>query len=139
MNIPTHTSDVIKFLNFLQVSNYIFQLLHSNTDEEIESSLFVINQIYSHNTRSNNHMQVYTILSANRSKTKYCVLHNGMITWNFLPDVFKVNSSFSTFKCKVQNFYQENFQELFVLSATKITFFLTCVHLLLFKCNCFRF
>ena len=27
----------------------------------------------------------------NRSKTKHCVLHIGMITWNSLPDVFKVN------------------------------------------------
>ena len=31
-----------------------------------------------------------SILRANRSKTKYCVLHNGMIAWNSLPDVFKV-------------------------------------------------
>ena len=29
----------------LQVSNYIFQLLHSNIDEEIESSLLINNQI----------------------------------------------------------------------------------------------
>ena len=32
-----------------------------------------------------------SILRANRSKTKYCVLHYGMITWNSLPDIFKVN------------------------------------------------
>ena len=35
----------------LQVSNYIFQLVHSKIDEEIESSLLVNNQIHSHNTR----------------------------------------------------------------------------------------
>ena len=65
----------------LQVSNYIFQSLHSNIDEEIESSLLVNNQIHSHNTRSNNRM---SILRMNRSNTKYSVLHNGMITWNYL-------------------------------------------------------
>ena len=58
----------------LQVSNYIFQLLHSNIDEEIVSSLLVNNQTRSHNTSgfrdyagSNNHM---SILSLNKSKTK---------------------------------------------------------------------
>ena len=86
MNIPTHTSNVTKYSDFLisiyklQVSNYIFQLLHSNIDEEIESSLCINNQIPSHNTRTNNQM---SILRVNRSKTKHCVLHNGMITWNF--------------------------------------------------------
>ena len=43
-------SDQYKF----QVSNYIFQVLHSNIDEEIVSSLLINNQIHSHNTRSNN-------------------------------------------------------------------------------------
>ena len=31
----------------LQVSNYIFQVLHSNIDEEIKSSLLINNQIHS--------------------------------------------------------------------------------------------
>ena len=75
----------------LQVSNYVFQVLHSNIDEEIKSSLHINNQIHSHNTRTNNQM---SILRVNRSKTKHCVLHNGMITWNSLPDMFKVNVSF---------------------------------------------
>ena len=61
----------------LQVSNYIFQVLHSNIDEDIESNLLVNNQIHNHNTRTNNQM---SILRVNRSKTKYCVFHNGMIT-----------------------------------------------------------
>ena len=34
----------------LQVSNYIFQVLQSNIDEEIKSSLLINNQIHSHNT-----------------------------------------------------------------------------------------
>ena len=46
----------------------------------------VNNQIHSHNTRTNNQM---SILCMNRSKTKYCVLHNGKIIWNSLPDIFK--------------------------------------------------
>ena len=56
----------------LQVSNYIFQLshsLHSNIDEEIESSLLINNQIHSHDTKTNNQM---SILCMNRSKTKHC-------------------------------------------------------------------
>ena len=85
----------------LQVSNYILQLLHYNIDEKIESCLLVNNQIRIHNTNSNNHM---CILLVTRSNTKYCVLHNGMITWISLPDVFKANISFSMFKSKVRNF-----------------------------------
>ena len=85
----------------LQASNYIFQVLHSNIDEEMESSLLINNQIHSNNTTTNNHM---SILRVNRSKTKHCVLHNGMITWNYVPDIFKVNVSFSMFKSRVQNF-----------------------------------
>ena len=75
MNIPTQTSNVTRYSNFLisqyklQVSNYIFQVLHSNIDEEIKSSLLINNQIHSHNTRNNNQM---SILSVNRSKTKQC-------------------------------------------------------------------
>ena len=48
-----------------------------------------------------------SILSVNRSKTKYCVPHNGMIISNSLPDVLKVNLSISMFKSKVRNLYQE--------------------------------
>ena len=90
----------------LQVSNYVFQVLHSNIDEETESSLLINNQTHSHNTRTNYQM---SILPVNRSKTKHCVFHNGMITWNSLPDIFKVNVSFSMFKSKVQDFYLEKY------------------------------
>ena len=45
----------------LQVSNYIFQVLHYNIDEEIESSLLVNNQIHSHNTRTNNQMSILRV------------------------------------------------------------------------------
>ena len=90
----------------LQVSNYIFQLLYSNIDEEIESSLLINKQINSHNERTNNQM---SNLRLNRTKTKHCVLHDGMITWNSLPDVFKVNVSFLMFRSKVRNFYLEKY------------------------------
>ena len=62
----------------LLVSNSVFQVLHSNIDEELKSSLLVNNQIHSHNTKTNNHMSILRLI---RSKTKPCVLHNGMITW----------------------------------------------------------
>ena len=109
MNIPTHTSNVTKYSKLSDHSSsfeLIFKLLHYNIDEEIESSLLIYNQINSHNTRTNNQM---SILRVNRSKTKLCVLHNGMITWNSLPDIFKVNVSFSMFKRKVRNFYLEKY------------------------------
>ena len=56
-------------------------------------------------------------------KQKYCVLHNIMITWNLLPDVFKVNFFFSMFKSKVRIFYVEKDYKIFILSATMMTFF----------------
>ena len=90
----------------LQVSNYIFQLLRSNIDEEIESGLLVNNQIHSHSARTNNQK---SILRVNRLKIKYCVLHNGRITWNSLPDVIKVNLSFSMFNSKARNLYLEKY------------------------------
>ena len=46
-----------------------------------------------------------SIVRVNGSKTKYCVLHNGMITWNSIPDVFKVNVSFLMFESYIRNFY----------------------------------
>ena len=64
-----------------------------------------------------------SILRMNRSKTKHCVLRNGMITWNSLPDIFKVNVSFSMFKSKVQKFYLEKYWKILMLSATMIAFF----------------
>ena len=90
MNILTHTSNVTKSLN-LQALNNAFKLLHFNVGEEIESRLLVNNQIHGHNTRSNNQM---SILRVNRSKTKYCVLHSGMTTCNYLPDVLKSTHPF---------------------------------------------
>ena len=66
--------------------NYIFQLLHSSIDEE--RSLLVNNQIYSQNT-SLVQQPIEYFTREYRSLTKYFVLHDGMITWNSLPDVFK--------------------------------------------------
>ena len=66
----------------LKISNYIFQVLHSNIDEEMKSSLLINNQIHCHNTKTNNQMSIFCV---NRSKLKHCVLHNGMITWNSQP------------------------------------------------------
>ena len=71
-----------------------------------ESSLLINNKIHSHNTRTNNQM---SILRVNRCTTKHGVLHNGILTWNSLPDVFKVNVSFSMFKSKVRYFYLEKY------------------------------
>ena len=124
MNIPTHTSNVTKYSNFLisisfKFRTIFFQLLHSNIDEEIESSLLINNQIDSHNTRPKNQM---SILRVNRSKTKHCVFDNVKTTRNSTPEIFKVNVSFSRFKSKVQNFYLEKYSKMLVLGATMIAF-----------------
>ena len=65
----------------LQVSNYIFQVLHSNIDEEVESSLLINNQIRIAIIKVPTVHQM-SILRVNRSKTNHCVLHNGMKTCN---------------------------------------------------------
>ena len=120
----------------LQVSNYIFQVLHSNIDEEIKSSLLINNQIHSHNTRTNNQM---SILRVNRSKPKHCVLHNGMITWNSLPDIFKVSVSFSILRARYEIFIWRNIWKYRCWAPLWLHFFLTCLQLRFFKCNCFWF
>ena len=141
MNIPMHTSNVTRYSNFPISMSFEFQTIFFKYYTPIlmkkQSSLLINNQIHSHNTRTNNQM---SILYVNRSKTKHCVLHNGTITWNSLPDIFKVNVSFSMFKSKVQNFYLEKYQKILMLGATMITFlFLKFMQLLFFKCNCFWF
>ena len=73
-------------------------------------------------------------------KQKHWVLHIGMITWNSLPDIFKVNVSFSMFKSKIQNFLPGKILEnIDVLRHYDCIFFLTCLQLRVFKCNCFWF
>ena len=64
-----------------------------------------------------------SILRVNRSKTKHCVLHNGMLTFNSLPDIVKVNASFSMFKSKVQNLYLEKYYKILLLGAAMTAFF----------------
>ena len=64
----------------------------NRANEEIKSSLLINNEIHSHNTRTNNQI---SILRLNRSKTKHCVLHNGIIMWNSLPDIFKFKILFN--------------------------------------------
>ena len=64
-----------------------------------------------------------SILRVIRSNAKHCVLHNGMITWNSLPDAFKVNLSISMFQSNVRIFDLEKYWDILMLSATMITFF----------------
>ena len=119
----------------LQVLNYIFQILQSNIDEKIESSFLINSQIRSHNTRTNNQL---SILRVNRSKTKHCVLHNVVITWNSLPDIFKVNVSFfnNIFNVILSGKILENIDP---GRQYDCIFFLKFVQLRCFKCDCFWF
>ena len=82
--------------------NYIFQLLYFIIDEEIESNLLLNNQIYSHNTMSNNRMSIFLV---NRTKTKHYVLHlhNGMISWNSLLDIYNIKSQHILFDVQKQS------------------------------------
>ena len=94
MNIPTHTSNVIRSSNLL-ISTICkiridFQLLYLCIDEEIESYLPINHQIHNHDTRSNNQMR---ILRVNGSQTKHCILHNFRIIWNALTDLLKLSQT----------------------------------------------
>ena len=72
-----------------------------------------------------------SILRMNRSKTKYTVhvLHNGMITWNSLPDVFKVNLFFSMFRIEQGTKFlsRKILWNIDAESHYELHFFLTCV------------
>ena len=61
-----------------------------------------------------------SILRVNRSKTKHCALHNGMITWNSVPDIVKVNVSFSMLQEQGTKFLSG---KILMLGATMIAFF----------------
>ena len=45
-----------------------------------------------------------SIVRVNRSKTKYCILRNGIKMWNSLLDALKVNVSFLMFNSKCTKF-----------------------------------
>ena len=89
----------------LQVSNYIFQVLYYNINEKIESSLLINNQIHIAIIQGPTSL---SILRVNRSKTKHCVLHNGMITWNSLPVIFKVTCPFQRSRARYEIFFWKN-------------------------------
>ena len=58
--------------------------LHSVNKYSVFFNLCANNPIHIHNSWANNQM---SILCLNGFKTKYCVFHNAMIAWNYLPDV----------------------------------------------------
>ena len=126
MNIPTHTSNVTRYSNFLISISFKFRNIFLKyytpilMKKQSRVYLLIVRFIATIQLRTNNQMN---ILRMNRSKTKHCVLHNGMITWNSLPDIFKINVSFSMFKRKVRNIYLEKYQKILMLSATMIAFF----------------
>ena len=55
-----------------------------NIDEEIEPNLLVYRQI--HIIIQLRYSNQNIILHAKMYKNEYCILHNGMITWNSLPN-----------------------------------------------------
>ena len=71
-----------------------------------------------------------SISRVNISKT-ICVLHNGVITWNYLPDALKVNVCFSVYKYKIRNFHQQKYW----FWAPLWLHFLFDMNLLFFKWN----
>ena len=58
----------------LQVSNNIFQVLHSNVDEKIESSLLTNNQIHSYSTRTNNQMSILRVHRSNQNIVSFTMV-----------------------------------------------------------------
>ena len=121
MNMPTHTSNVTKYSNFLISIFFKFRTIFFNYYTPIlmkkQSRVYLLIIKFIAIT------QGPTIYVLNRSKTKHCVLHYGMITWNPLPDVFIVNVSFSMFKSKVRNFHLEKYYKILMLGAIMMSFF----------------
>ena len=68
--LQVYTDQTILKLLKLYTQTIFFKVLHSNIDEEMESSLLINNKIHSRITRTNNQM---SILRVNRSKTKHIV------------------------------------------------------------------
>ena len=131
MNIPTHTSNVTKYSNFLISISFKFRTIFFNyytpilMKKQSRVYLLIIKFIAIIQLRTNNQM---SILRVNRSKAKHCVLHNAMITWNSLPDIFKVKVSLSMFKSKVQNFYLEKYQTILMLMGATVIVFFSEIH-----------
>ena len=127
MNIPTHTSNVTRYSNFLISVSFKFRIVFFKYNTPIlKLKQSINNQIHSHSTRTNNQM---SILRVNRSKQNIVsfTIH-GMITWNSFHDIFKVNVSFTIFKRKVRNFYLDKYQKILMMSATTIAFFPHEIH-----------
>ena len=77
-------------------------------------------------------------LSKNRSTTKYCVLHNVMITWNSLYSRC-IKSQRILFDVQKQGTKFVSRKILGNVDAESQYDFFDIQHLLFFKCNCFRF
>ena len=136
MNIPRHASNVTKYSNFLISVSFKFRTRFFNYYTQIlmkkQSRVYLLIIKFIAIIKG----PTMSILLVNISKTKYCVHHNGVITWNSLPYIFKVNVPFSMFKRKARNFLLEKYQKILMLGATiSLHFFLTCIHQLFFQRN----
>ena len=98
-----HTNNYFKSNNILkledhyklQISNYIYQLLHLNIDENTSSNLIRNTQIHNHDTRGGESLNVARV---NRGRSKHCIFHNGVKIWNSLPTEIRHKRSYYNFK-----------------------------------------
>ena len=125
MNIPTHISNVIKFLNIPIYMIVKFRTtFRTSPNKSSKSYLLVNNQIHSHNTWSYSQMEYFTSEYIEKQNiVSFTMVF--MITYNYLPDVFNVIVSFSILKSKVRNLYPEKYLQILMLIDTWIFFFIS--------------
>ena len=96
-----HTNDYFKTNKILklndqynfQIIKYIYQLFNTNIDEEMSAML--INSLQDHNYDTRN-KRIINVTNVSRNRSKNNVFHNGVKSWNSLPDVIKNSKSLYT-------------------------------------------
>ena len=109
-----HTNDFFKSNNILkiedqykmQISIYIYKLLHQNSDPEITSLLEKNVISHNYNVKSS---KPFHISSVRRSKTKNIITHNGIKIWNNLPEHIRNARSLYKFRKEIKILYNSKY------------------------------
>ena len=90
-----------------QISNYTFQLLNSNIDEEITSIIMNNQEAHSHDTRHGKMLKIPRVI---RTMSKNNIIYIGPKVWNSLPNNVKDVNSLYKFKKKTKSFFIEQYK-----------------------------
>ena len=109
-----HTNEYFKSNQILKLQNqfqlqllvYIYKLFNSNIDPSISSNFNLNSSIHHHFTKSSNEFNVARI---NKSRTKFCIGHDGIKLWNNIPDNIKTSKSLYKFKKMLKTFFLDKY------------------------------